>query len=426
MTQKKNKICNGQFVNVVKCLKWWRKAMQPVPKYPKSYPLEHLIFLHCRIRIPLENQFIPKETEWFVLIDEGYPWGTIEFHPGRNNGIEVTFQHQSYNGPGGDDRLPWRSGNICCKTPMRSLKRSEYDSEPINPGERLLWNFQRARDWLHNASKDQLVSPGDPFELPHFPNDSSYKNGAVVFSEDANSLHVWNQIDENSGIAILEIYESAPKRIFVKIFLSAKNKELYRPCFGNAFSEKSKFSFECIWIKIRNLPVLAPWQAPVSWGELKRLFEEENLDLKDLLGGLLKQFRDGKKHILLLGFPIPKTFGGRFEQMHWQPIHMPVLSFGKEKGFRPIEKGYQSRDFSMVFTENKSLNWYISENWHAEQISTRGRYPKSILNLSVVMIGAGAIGSMFGELLVRSGISSLFIIDNDKLELYGLFQVILY
>jgi len=47
VTQRKNKSCNGHFVNVVKCLKWWRKAEQPNPKYPKSYPLEHLIFLNC-------------------------------------------------------------------------------------------------------------------------------------------------------------------------------------------------------------------------------------------------------------------------------------------------------------------------------------------------------------------------------------------
>lgn len=47
LTQEKNKSCNGHFVNVVKCLKWWRKAMQPEPKYPKSYPLEHLIYLNC-------------------------------------------------------------------------------------------------------------------------------------------------------------------------------------------------------------------------------------------------------------------------------------------------------------------------------------------------------------------------------------------
>lgn len=47
VTQEKNKRCNGNFVNVVKCLKWWRSVNAKEPKYPKSYPLEHLIWGNC-------------------------------------------------------------------------------------------------------------------------------------------------------------------------------------------------------------------------------------------------------------------------------------------------------------------------------------------------------------------------------------------
>ena len=46
-TQVKNANCNGHYVNVVKCIKWWRTTQQPDPKYPKSYPLEHLCCLNC-------------------------------------------------------------------------------------------------------------------------------------------------------------------------------------------------------------------------------------------------------------------------------------------------------------------------------------------------------------------------------------------
>ena len=47
ITNEKNSECNGHYVNVVKAIKWWRREMQPEPKYPKSYPLEHLICLNC-------------------------------------------------------------------------------------------------------------------------------------------------------------------------------------------------------------------------------------------------------------------------------------------------------------------------------------------------------------------------------------------
>ncbi len=42
-TARKNKRTNGHFIRVVRAIKWWRREMQPLPKYPKGYPLEHLV-----------------------------------------------------------------------------------------------------------------------------------------------------------------------------------------------------------------------------------------------------------------------------------------------------------------------------------------------------------------------------------------------
>jgi hypothetical protein len=40
----KNRRCNGHFVNVVRAIKWWRhEHADKLPKYPKGYPLEHMI-----------------------------------------------------------------------------------------------------------------------------------------------------------------------------------------------------------------------------------------------------------------------------------------------------------------------------------------------------------------------------------------------
>lgn len=46
-TRDKNKACRGHFVNVVKAVKWWRRAMHPEPKRPKGYPLERIVFEGC-------------------------------------------------------------------------------------------------------------------------------------------------------------------------------------------------------------------------------------------------------------------------------------------------------------------------------------------------------------------------------------------
>ena len=43
-TAAKNRRCNSHYINIVRALKWWRQEHSlDLPKYPKGYPLEHLI-----------------------------------------------------------------------------------------------------------------------------------------------------------------------------------------------------------------------------------------------------------------------------------------------------------------------------------------------------------------------------------------------
>jgi Second Messenger Oligonucleotide or Dinucleotide Synthetase domain len=46
-TRDKNKLCHSHYINVVKAIKWWRRVKHPTPKYPKGYPVEHLIGQCC-------------------------------------------------------------------------------------------------------------------------------------------------------------------------------------------------------------------------------------------------------------------------------------------------------------------------------------------------------------------------------------------
>lgn len=46
-TWAKNGACNTHYINVVKALKWWRRVKHTTPKYPKGYPVEHLIGYCC-------------------------------------------------------------------------------------------------------------------------------------------------------------------------------------------------------------------------------------------------------------------------------------------------------------------------------------------------------------------------------------------
>lgn len=79
-TWNKNSTCNRNYVNVVKALKWWKK-LNPDPKYPKGYPLEHFIGFCCPDGIEsiaegvtqtLENIVSEHPTKPF-LKDHGVP-----------------------------------------------------------------------------------------------------------------------------------------------------------------------------------------------------------------------------------------------------------------------------------------------------------------------------------------------------------------
>lgn len=80
-TQQKNAKCNGHYVNVVKCLKWWRKEKFPEVKHPKSYPLEHFLGDCCPDGIESVAEGITLTLERIVdghqekpfLADRGVP-----------------------------------------------------------------------------------------------------------------------------------------------------------------------------------------------------------------------------------------------------------------------------------------------------------------------------------------------------------------
>lgn len=124
---------------------------------------------------------VPSITDWFVLTGPAYPLGRIQFNPAKQNGLTQTFHHQSYNKKG-PDSLPWREGTLCLDTPARALGRQVFDIEPFDADKRLRWHVKRAIRWLEAASRDELVQPGEPFELPEYPTDLTAPL-SIAFSE---------------------------------------------------------------------------------------------------------------------------------------------------------------------------------------------------------------------------------------------------
>jgi len=107
-TWQKNRQCNGHYVNVVKAMKWWRRLRLSTLKYPKGYPVEHLIG-HCcpdgitsvaegftrtleTIAEDYRSYALLKQTPPFHLSDHGVPEHNV-FH--RLSGEDFATFHAS-------------------------------------------------------------------------------------------------------------------------------------------------------------------------------------------------------------------------------------------------------------------------------------------------------------------------------------------
>lgn len=72
-TSKKNGQCNSHYINVVKAIKWWWRSQYPDRKYPKGYPLEHLIGDCCPDGIPSVTEGVVLTLESIMNIGRTKP-----------------------------------------------------------------------------------------------------------------------------------------------------------------------------------------------------------------------------------------------------------------------------------------------------------------------------------------------------------------
>lgn len=378
--------------------------------------------LHCEISIQSsDNNLVPDRTEWFVLVSSDYPYGYLEFFPSKKNSLSRTFPHQMFNGEG-KSNFSWREGNICLSSSSEIFKGRFIDAEPFEIDWRLHWRFERAIQWLNAASENQLRLAGEPFELPDFPKRFQKTLSSVVFNENAASFSQWQQIADLMGLVDLHPLQQRTNALVAKAFRSTKGQELFRPDWGKILTEMNSSKVLGLWIRLTQAPILEPWQAPSNWKELREVFRNQQCDLDELLRSTLRLIRTETIQVLLIGFPIPSEIGSSPSRIHWQCQKMPALSSGQEtaKGFRHNELGYWRRDRTELLRDSHELCWTNSENWSSDQIMTRGHFSQRLTSKKILLIGAGSLGSVIGEMLVRGGLTELLIIDSDVLEVGNL------
>lgn len=78
-TWAKNASCNLYYINAVKALKWWRRVNYTTPKYPKGYPVEHLIGQSCPNGITSVAEGVTRTLE--IMADVYRPFAQAKQTP---------------------------------------------------------------------------------------------------------------------------------------------------------------------------------------------------------------------------------------------------------------------------------------------------------------------------------------------------------
>ena len=374
---------------------------------------------HCRLSPDIQaDSLIPPATDWFVLVSPAYPFGEIKFFPAKVGGLTATFHHQKYNEAGHDD-LSWRTGCLCLDTPAHTFGRREFSSEPYEAHRRLLWHVRRACRWLEDASRGELFLPGEPFELPDYRLARPLPF-SVAFSESSDSLATWNEVAEQAGIVEFYILRRKVNLHVARSFQTLDGRELITCAWGRSITGDASLIARGCWLRLKEVPVLAPWQAPQTWGELRYCAERQGINLDSLLRPILDAFRQTKEmgRVALIGFPLPAQFSDPPERMHWLALRLPELLSRQDqvRGFRRGRHSVWQYNRERIFHNHSSISWLQSENWHGDQLTSRGALPMNFTSKKVLLLGVGALGSAMAEMLVRAGVTQMLIMDGDLLK----------
>lgn len=368
------------------------------------------------LRHDTASQFIGKTTRWCALIEADYPFGGIAIHPAAQGGIIATFAHQCRN-TASQGRQVWRGGKLCLDSPFGGEQRLTLDRDPTGDAEtRLRWHVERTLLWLHRAGTGQLLATGDPFEVPALPY-AAARTSRVVHDETANTFDAWCGREGTFGRAQLGFLPDMVDMTIVESFVDSNNASI-REWAGRRLETCD--DVVGLWWLWPTPIVLAPWQGPSTWGELRRIAEGIGLDVDGMLRWLLASARDAKtRNILLLGYPVPMRVGASASEIHWDAIWLPRVGADAGRppnGFRANDRGWWQRDRYGTFADSVALEYLPTENWSPGRLQARGRLPSAVRDLRIALVGIGALGSALAEMLVRAGTTDIALVDNDLLE----------
>lgn len=366
--------------------------------------------IELKLLYTIPTDSIPEYSNWSVIIDfENDKWGHVDIYPSLEGKVILsTFPHQQYNG-GSHPIWPVRNGHICTLLINHGLamSRNALLAEPKHTAARIVWHVERALEWLTAAANNKLNSRGDHFELPDFNTGEGCREIGLAYLENSQSFIQWENANEKAGIANISRFN---KTIFLRNFMDEKGKNLlFEPEWGSYVLDMA--TQKAVWIRLDKIPVINNWQVPSTKDELKAFIESQGRDWVGIIKRLMTSFGDFSECILLIGFPIPETVGGKNSRYHWQGL---ILS--------PTSKNISSTTIRAGLTVNHwrsrdKIIWFKnSQNWDSNELQNRGRISDFLREANVLLVGCGSFGSNVAEQLVRMGLVNLTVVDNKLFE----------
>lgn len=361
-----------------------------------------------------DESLIPSESWWHFIVTDDYPLGTIMVSPSNDGGIKHTFQHQFRNRH--QESFPYWSGNICTGNPFHVTVSS---GESYDPNTRLRNYAEWTYKWVLGASHGHFVEEGQRFELPDYG--VSDQATFVAHLEDFRTFEVWNSIKDSFGQAVISSSTFNADTLLVTSFQNRKGIPFLEVPWREDLA-KADGDVVAAWLRVQVPPVLPPFFAPVTWGELEDALQLHNAQSCRSLDQVRRLARTTNSLVLLLGYPIPERYGENPVIMDWQAIKLPSFgdSLKQPKGYRNNRDSLALSDKARNFHYSATINYRKTSNWSPDAIQTRGRVTKDLQDMKVLLVGAGSLGSIVAEGLVRGGLKHLHILDDDSLQVGNL------
>ncbi len=370
------------------------------------------------LTVSSHSKYVPKESDWVLLVSDRYPAGDIRLFPALLNGIVHTFPHQDRNVESLQRNQQWRSGKPCLDSVFRRSNRVVDGPEPkTDPEARLHWHVERCLHWLDLAAQNQLMDHQEPFEIPQCPIELLRSRYLVVHDEGADALPSWQKYIGQFGIVKWGSIPGHARALLAQEFLDRTGGAI-RECRRKSKRRRVP-GFWWLW---PSPVVIPPWHAPDSWEELRAIGISQGVDVDDFVEWISRRVTGKTNAVVLIGYPIPRHWHGAPTEIHWQAVLSPTVPgrLRPLQGSRQRQEKLRQRARHAIFNDGKKLEYLRTQNWHPDRLQARGRLGSTLLGRSIALVGAGALGSVVAELLVRGGIDDLTIIDFDRLEIGNL------